>query len=236
MTSGDGNTYTMSGEQSQGRGSSTITGADGSITTDTVRNDGRSATAIEGSGGGKALSVSGEGPGRTTVGQSGSGDTYAGYNGNIYKQTDDGWQRYDNGQWKPAESSPYVPRERPPGPVKVAPAVPAASTPVAPATPAPHQRSRKRAAGVDRVPGTCATRARLLGAAARRPAVPAALISGRRRKIAREMNASAIGLSGWPLTGPAASGTADSAHLRPLPRRGSRAQSRGSAGPSPAAP
>ena len=47
----------MSGEQSQGRGSSTITGADGSITTDTVRNDGRSATAIEGSGGGKALSV-----------------------------------------------------------------------------------------------------------------------------------------------------------------------------------
>ena len=133
MTSGDGNTYTMSGEQSLGRGSSTITGADGSLTTDTVRNDGRSATAIEGSGGGKALSVSGEGPGRTTVGQSGSGDTYAGYNGNIYKKTGDGWQRYDNGQWKPAESSPYVPRDRP-SPPTVAPAVPAASAPVAPAT------------------------------------------------------------------------------------------------------
>ena len=132
VTSGDGNTYTMSGEQSQGRGSSTITGADGSITTDTVRNDGRSATVIEGSGGGKALSVSGEGSGRTTVGQSGSGDTYAGYNGNIYKKTGDGWQRYDNGQWKPAESSPYVPRDRP-SPPTVAPAVPAASIP-APAT------------------------------------------------------------------------------------------------------
>jgi hypothetical protein len=137
VTSGDGNTYTMSGEQSLGRGSSTITGADGSITTDTVRNDGRSATVIEGSGGGKAISISGEDPGRTTVGQSGSGDTYAGYNGNIYKKTDGGWQRYDTGQWKPAESSPYVPRERPSPAPKVAPAGPAASTPVAPATPAP---------------------------------------------------------------------------------------------------
>ena len=78
-----------------------------------MRNDGRSATAIEGSGGGKAISTSGEGPGRTTVGQSASGDVYAGYNGNIYKQSDDGWQRYDNGQWKPAASSPYEARERP---------------------------------------------------------------------------------------------------------------------------
>ena len=132
VTSGDGKTYTMSGEQSLGRGSSTITGAEGSITTDTVRNDGRSATTIEGSGGGQAISVSGEGPGRTTIGQSGSGDVYAGYGGNIYKQTDDGWQRYDNGQWKPAESSNYVPRERPPAPAQVQPPAPAARS-VAPA-------------------------------------------------------------------------------------------------------
>ena len=138
VTTGDGNTYTMSGEQSRGQGSSTITGADGSITTNTVRNDGRSATTIEGSGGGQAISVSGEGPGRATVAQSASGDVYAGYNGNIYKQTDDGWQRYDNGQWKPAESSAYQPRERPSTPPKPAGVAPAAGTkPVAPATPAP---------------------------------------------------------------------------------------------------
>jgi hypothetical protein len=134
VTTGDGKTYTVSGEQSLGRGSSTITGAEGSITTNTVRNDGRSATVIEGSGGGQAISVSGEGPGRTTIGQSGSGDVYAGYGGNIYKKTDDGWQRYDNGQWKPADSSAYVPRERPSPPAQA----PAAAVPSAPAAaPAP---------------------------------------------------------------------------------------------------
>ncbi len=135
VTSGDGNTYTASGEQSRGQGSSTITGADGSITTNTVRNDGRSATVIEGSGGGQAISASGEGLGRTTVGQSASGDVYAGHNGNIYKQTDDGWQRYDNGQWKPAASSPYEARERPsPPPASVA---PAPTAPPVAARPAP---------------------------------------------------------------------------------------------------
>jgi hypothetical protein len=137
VTTGDGKTYTMEGEQSLGRGSSTITGADGSITTETVRNDGRSATAIEGSGGGQAISVSGEGPGRTTIAQSGSGDVYAGYGGNIYKKTDNGWQRYDNGAWKPADSSSYVPNQRPPvGPVRNPPAAPASSAPPSPAAPA----------------------------------------------------------------------------------------------------
>jgi hypothetical protein len=105
ITTGDGDTYTASGEQSRGQGSSTITGEQGSMTTETRRNDGRSATSIEGSGGGQAISVSGEGPGRTTVGQSGSGDLYAGHNGNVYKKTDDGWQQYDSGQWAPSDAS-----------------------------------------------------------------------------------------------------------------------------------
>jgi hypothetical protein len=80
-------------------------GEQGSMTTETRRNDGRSATSIEGSGGGQAISVSGEGPGRTTVGQSGSGDLYAGHDGNVYKKTDDGWQHYDNGEWAAADTS-----------------------------------------------------------------------------------------------------------------------------------
>jgi hypothetical protein len=75
------------------------------MTTETRRNDGRSVTSIEGSGGGQAISVSGEGPGRTTVGQSGSGDLYAGHDGNVYKKTDDGWQHYDNGEWAAADTS-----------------------------------------------------------------------------------------------------------------------------------
>jgi len=141
VTSREGDTYTMSGEQSLGHGSSTITGAGGSVTTNTVRNDGRSATVMEGSGGGQAISVSGEGPGRTTIGQSGSGDVYAGYGGNIYKKTDQGWQRYDSGQWKPAEGSAYVPNQRPPAPPKPASVTPAAPAPV-PAAPAPSSSER----------------------------------------------------------------------------------------------
>ncbi len=79
-------------------------GEQGSMTSETRRNDGRSATSIEGSGGGQAISVSGEGPGRTTVGQSGSGDLYAGHDGNVYKKTDDGWQHYENGEWSATKS------------------------------------------------------------------------------------------------------------------------------------
>jgi hypothetical protein len=69
----------------------------------TVRQGGQSATSIEGGGGGQAVSVSGEGPGRTTIAQSGSGDLYAGHNGEVYKKTDDGWQQYQGGSWAPAD-------------------------------------------------------------------------------------------------------------------------------------
>ena len=128
LTTAGGDTYTMSGEQSLGRGSSTITGADGQITTNTARNDGRSATVIEGTGGGRAVSISGEDYGdRLTVAEGEGGNVYAGYNGNIYKKTSSGWQRLDNGAWKPADSSPYVARERAPPPPKLPPAVAAPS-------------------------------------------------------------------------------------------------------------
>jgi hypothetical protein len=105
ITTGDGDTYTATGEQSRGQGSTTITGDQGSMTTETRRNDGRSATSIEGSGGGQGISVSGQGPGRTTIAESGSGDLYAGHDGNVYKKTDDGWQHYENGEWSAANSS-----------------------------------------------------------------------------------------------------------------------------------
>ncbi len=106
-----------------------ITAPGGAVTANTVRNNGRSATAVEGSGGGEALSVSSQGHDRATVAQSGSGDVYAGYNGNIYKKTGSGWEKLDNGYWKPAQSSAYVERPRAPPP-KVA-GTPAAATPPA---------------------------------------------------------------------------------------------------------
>ena len=104
ITTGDGRTATISGEQTRTGGSSTITGSEGSVEMTTKRQDGSSVTAIEGSGGGQGVSVSGEGAGRSTVGQSSSGDLYAGHNGNAYKKTEDGWQHYDDGGWQPVDA------------------------------------------------------------------------------------------------------------------------------------
>mgnify|MGYP001820372457 FL=1 len=100
----DGSEYSITGEQTRQGGSSTITGDSGSVDMDTTRQDGRSVTSIEGSGGGQGTSVSGQGPGRTTVIESGSGDLYAGHDGNVYKKTDQGWQHFENGNWSAAES------------------------------------------------------------------------------------------------------------------------------------
>ncbi len=104
VTAGDGRTATYSGEQTRAGGSGTVTGSEGSVNTSTNREGGKSATQIEGSAGGSGTSVSGQGPGRTTVGQSGSGDLYAGHNGNVYKKTDDGWQHYDDGGWQQVDT------------------------------------------------------------------------------------------------------------------------------------
>ena len=110
VTGRDGSEYSVTGEQTREGGSTTITGDSGSVNMNTQRQGGSSVTTIEGSGGGQGVSVSGEGPGRSTVIQSGSGDLYAGHNGSLYKKTDDGWQHYENGNWSPTESP-----ERPEG-------------------------------------------------------------------------------------------------------------------------
>jgi len=110
ITGKDGSGYTVSGEQTREGGSTTITGDSGSVDMETKRQDGRSVTSIEGSGGGQGISVSGDGPGRTTVIGDGSGDLYAGHDGSVYKKTDQGWQQYENGNWSPADTP-----ERPEG-------------------------------------------------------------------------------------------------------------------------
>ncbi len=132
-----GKSATIEGDHQRGQGSTTITGEggasgtvdrernqDGSVsrdgsftgkdgqTVDTeTRRDGRqSVTKAEGSGGGSAISASG-GPGeRTTIAQSGSGDIYAGHDGNVYRKTDDGWQQHGDGGWSNVDTP-----ERPAG-------------------------------------------------------------------------------------------------------------------------
>jgi hypothetical protein len=53
---------------------------------------------ISGSQGGKAAGAS-TARGNTAVGKTASGNMYAGHDGNVYKNTGNGWQKYDNGNW-----------------------------------------------------------------------------------------------------------------------------------------
>jgi hypothetical protein len=53
---------------------------------------------ISGSQGGKAAGAS-TALGNTAVGKTASGNMYAGHDGNVYKNTGNGWQKYDNGSW-----------------------------------------------------------------------------------------------------------------------------------------
>jgi hypothetical protein len=61
---------------------------------------GTTTRVSQGSGGGESISRNQAGAGgRTTVARSGSGDVYAGHDGNVYKKEGDSWQKYDNGSW-----------------------------------------------------------------------------------------------------------------------------------------
>ncbi|HEY7318734.1 MAG TPA: hypothetical protein VIE89_14250 [Candidatus Binatia bacterium] len=53
---------------------------------------------ISGSQGGKAAGAS-TARGNSAVGKTASGNMYAGHDGNVYKNTGNGWQKYDNGSW-----------------------------------------------------------------------------------------------------------------------------------------
>ena len=57
-----------------------------------------SAGSVQTSQGGKAAGVS-TANGNTAAGKTSSGDMYAGHDGNVYKNTGSGWQKYDNGSW-----------------------------------------------------------------------------------------------------------------------------------------
>ncbi|MFO7692990.1 MAG: hypothetical protein R6V57_07905 [Vicinamibacterales bacterium] len=61
---------------------------------------GNTTRVTQGSGGGTAVSRNPAGPGGGTVARTGSGDVYAGRDGNVYKKSGDSWQKYDgSGNW-----------------------------------------------------------------------------------------------------------------------------------------
>ena len=45
--------------------------------------------------------------GNTAAGKTSNGDMYAGHDGNVYKNTGSGWQKYDNGSWNTVTSPPH---------------------------------------------------------------------------------------------------------------------------------
>ena len=61
---------------------------------------GTTTRVTQGSGGGEAISRNTPGPGGSTVARTGSGDVYAGRDGNVYKKSGDSWQKSDgSGGW-----------------------------------------------------------------------------------------------------------------------------------------
>jgi len=69
--------------------------------------NGTVATA-QGSQGGKAAASS-TAWGNTAAGKTASGNMYAGHDGNVYKNTGNGWQKYDNGGWNSVDKSSSSP-------------------------------------------------------------------------------------------------------------------------------
>jgi hypothetical protein len=65
------------------------------------------AASIQGSQGGEAAGVSTK-YGNTAAGKTSSGDMYVDHDGNIYKNTGSGWEKYDNGNWNPVQHSDNV--------------------------------------------------------------------------------------------------------------------------------
>jgi hypothetical protein len=64
----------------------------------TNRATGTTTRVTQGSGGGEAITRRGP-QGSGGVARTGSGDVYAGRDGNVYRNTGNGWQKYENGSW-----------------------------------------------------------------------------------------------------------------------------------------
>jgi len=80
-------------------GSSTISGPNQTVHTQSQSNAQGSTGSFSSSSGARGAGASGTGGNRGGVVQTSGGDVYAGADGNVYKKTDSGWQKYDNGSW-----------------------------------------------------------------------------------------------------------------------------------------
>jgi hypothetical protein len=85
-------------------GSSTFSGPNKTVNTQSRSNANGSAGSFNSSTGAKGAgyhnSVTGNNGGAV---KTANGDVYAGRDGNVYKHTDSGWSKYDNGGWNPVQ-------------------------------------------------------------------------------------------------------------------------------------
>jgi hypothetical protein len=84
-------------------GSSTISGPNQTVHTQSQSNARGSAGSFSSSTGAKGAAVSGAGGNTAGAVKTASGDVYAGADGNVYKKTSDGWEKYNNGSWSPVQ-------------------------------------------------------------------------------------------------------------------------------------
>jgi hypothetical protein len=82
-------------------GSSTISGPSQTVHTQSQSNARGSAGSFSSSSGAKGAAVSGTGGNSAGAVKTAGGDVYAGADGNVYKKTPDGWQKYNSGSWSP---------------------------------------------------------------------------------------------------------------------------------------
>ena len=85
-------------------GQSVVSNGNKSAYTQHYSNANGTVGSIQGSQGGAAAGASTK-YGDTAVGKTSSGNMYAAHDGNVYKNTGNGWSSYDNGSWNPVNSS-----------------------------------------------------------------------------------------------------------------------------------
>jgi len=120
-------------------GSSTVSGPNQTVHTQSQSGARGSAGSFTSSSGAKGAGVSGSDGNRAGAVKTSGGDVYAGADGNVYKKTSSGWEKYDNGSWnsvqKPASpntaNSLTAPRSATPQTTANTRAAPRATTPTA---------------------------------------------------------------------------------------------------------
>jgi hypothetical protein len=94
-------------------GSSTVSGANQTVHAQSQSDARGSAGSFSSSGGADGAAASGAGGNSAGAVKTAGGDVYAGAEGNVYKKTDSGWQKYDNGSWNSVQKPANTPQKSP---------------------------------------------------------------------------------------------------------------------------